>query len=125
MDFPACARKEHERRTETSYNNELMNCDRFIGTKIPHADFGDADCCGCFVAMIRNARADIVCNECGLVYGSVPEGDLDSTLTNMELELPVATALCQHCGSVSLFPGFTEMIAFACQSCGRGTRTRS
>jgi uncharacterized protein (DUF983 family) len=38
----------------------------------------------------------------------------------MESTLDVASAQCLHCGSVNLFPGFSEMVAFVCDDCGEG-----
>jgi hypothetical protein len=50
----------------------------------------------------------------------VPTGDLQRVLDEMELQLEVATALCQHCGSINLFPGVSQIEAFVCRKCGKG-----
>jgi uncharacterized protein (DUF983 family) len=60
-----------------------------------------------------------VCNECGAVLRTVPAAELPKVLHQMELALPAASALCPHCGSVNLFPGFEEIFAFSCKECGR------
>jgi hypothetical protein len=90
-------------------------------TIIPHDSFG-ADCCGCLTGVIRGDQADIVCNECGALVRSVPAADLEQTLTEMELTLELASAMCPHCGAVNLFPGFSEMKAFVCSECGEGVK---
>ena len=90
-----------------------------IGTTLPHADFGDPECCGCLNGIIFSAeRADITCNECNAVVQSVPLKDLQRTLDEMELTLDVCTEMCPHCGGVNIFPGFSKMTAFTCQECG-------
>jgi hypothetical protein len=56
-----------------------------IGTTIPHADFGDADCCGCLNGIITAADwAEIVCNECEVVVRTVLPADLQQTLDEMD-----------------------------------------
>ncbi len=50
-----------------------------IGTGIPHADFGDPDCCGCLNGIIQDQSAYvayIACNECGAVVRTVMAADL-------------------------------------------------
>jgi hypothetical protein len=49
----------------------------------------------------------------------VAVGDLRRTLDEMEVQLEVATALCQQCRSVNLFPGLSRVEAFVCQTCGK------
>jgi len=44
---------------------------------------------------------------------------LQRTLDEMELSLEMCSAICPHCGKVNIFPGFSEMIAYTCQRCGR------
>jgi len=57
-----------------------------IGTALPHAEFGDPDCCGCLKGILRkNQQAAIVCNECGAVVRTVPSAELQKTLDEMEL----------------------------------------
>jgi hypothetical protein len=90
------------------------------GTFIPHSDFGDPNCCGCLVGIVTGYLGHIICNECGVIVRTVPVSDLQKTLDEMELALDVAGVICPHCQPVNLFPGFTQMAAFTCQSCGRG-----
>ena len=58
---------------------------------LPHADFGDSECCGLLRGVIPDDTAHIECNECGAVVWVVPPVELRKTLTEMELELAVAT----------------------------------
>lgn len=96
-----------------------MANDEVIGTVIPHADFGDPECCGCLNGIIRGQQADIVCNECRNVVRSVPATNLRRALNEMELRLDLATAKCPYCGAVHVAPGFSELIAFKCDNCGQ------
>jgi hypothetical protein len=45
-------------------------------------------------------------------------GELKKTLETMELNMDFATAKYSHCCAVNIFPGFMEIMAFTCQSCG-------
>jgi hypothetical protein len=38
---------------------------------VPHADYGDQECCGIIMPVERGDQADLVCKECGAVIGSV------------------------------------------------------
>jgi uncharacterized protein (DUF983 family) len=89
-----------------------------IQTTLPHAAFGASDCCGCLNGVTEGDKARIECNKCGAVLATVPAADLGRTFTKMELVLDLASALCPHCDSVNLFPGFSRVIAFNCQQCG-------
>jgi endogenous inhibitor of DNA gyrase (YacG/DUF329 family) len=89
-----------------------------IGTTIPHAEFGDPECCGCLNGIAEGDEAKIVCNECGTVVRRIPTSELRRMLTEMELEMDFATSKCPHCGAVNILPGFTEVIAFTCRECG-------
>ena len=97
-----------------------MEPERYVGTTLPHSDFGDPDCCGCLNGIVRGEQAAIVCNECGALIRTVPTADLQQTLTDMELTLDLASAICPHCGAVNLFPGFSRIVAFSCRECGEG-----
>jgi hypothetical protein len=92
-----------------------------IQTVIPHLKFGTPECSGFLFGRIGLDIAVIACNACGKIVRSVAAGDLQRTLHEMELQLEVATALCRHCRAVSLFPGFSRVEVFVCQTCGRTT----
>jgi uncharacterized protein (DUF983 family) len=96
-----------------------MDGDRVIGTTLTHSDFGGPDCCGCLNGIVHGHWAYIVCNECKVVVRSVRAEELPQTLTEMEVATDVAAELCPHCLSVNLFPGFTTMLAYICQRCGK------
>ena len=90
---------------------------------LAHADFGAEDCCGCLWPVISGNRADITCNECGVVVRSVPTAELQHTNDEMELSLgSCATEMCPHCKHVNLFPGWQNMMAYTCAKCGKGIR---
>jgi hypothetical protein len=46
-------------------------------------------------------------------------------LDDMELSLETCIKMCPHCGNVNIFNGFTEMIVYTCQECGRAVGTGS
>jgi hypothetical protein len=86
---------------------------------LPHSDFGAPDCCELLLPFERGDFADIICNECGAIIQSVNAADLRRTLDEMQVKLDVASERCPHCGSVNHMPGFSQMLAFSCRSCGR------
>jgi hypothetical protein len=46
---------------------------------IPHAAVTDTDCPGCLVVGLHNGKAEIVCNECGVVMAaSLPIDQVES-----------------------------------------------
>lgn len=96
-----------------------------IATTLPHSSFGDAECCGCLNGIPRGDEAEIACNECEAVVFRVPAKDLRKTITEMELSLDVAIAMCQHCGAVNLFPGFSKVVMFTCKECGEPNQVAS
>jgi hypothetical protein len=89
------------------------------GPIIPHAVFGDNDCCGCLFGLVHGDNAEIRCNECDAIICTVPTRDLQRTLTEMELKGDVASAICPHCGAAHLAPGFSKLIAFVCDERGK------
>lgn len=91
-------------------------------TMLPHADFGDTDCCGLLRGVVRDDIAHIECNECGAVVRVVPLAELRKTLTEMELEHAVAAETCPYCGAANLFPGFSRMDAYVCRQCGESVK---
>ena len=84
-------------------------------TFIPHTN---PECCGFLQGVRRGDSADIECNDCGAMIGSVPANDLTRILAQLEASLDIATVMCPHCRAINLFPGFTEMLAFTCRECG-------
>ena len=38
-----------------------------------------------------------------------------------KLSLDIATAACGYCGAVHLSPGFSQLLAFTCEECGKVT----
>ena len=91
-------------------------------TTLPHADFGDPDCCGCLYGVIHGSRAEILCNECGAVVRTLPAAELQQALNEMELTLDVCTEMCPHCGKVSVFSGYSRMDVYICPECGEPVR---
>ena len=92
---------------------------------LPQESFGDPECCGTLWGRARPDQpdiSDIICNECHAVIRTVATAELQRTLDEMESTLDVASARCPHCGSVNLFPGFFEMLAFVCNECGESVR---
>ena len=98
-----------------------MDADRYVGTAIPHSDFGDPECGGCLNGVVRGDFAVIQCNECGAIIQSVVAGEIEKALHEMELSLDVASAICSHCGAVHLAPGFAHLLVFICDECGEVT----
>ena len=78
---------------------------------------------GCIVPDIRGDVADLVCNECGLLF----DQDVSLALVNVRLA-PLATvteaasATCPHWGASNVFPRFSEIRAFVRQECGEGVK---
>jgi hypothetical protein len=53
-----------------------------VGTIFAHSDFGgDADCCGCLVAIFRGREAVIICNECATEVRSILSPIFSARLT--------------------------------------------
>jgi hypothetical protein len=95
-----------------------------LPTTIPHADFGDPECCGCLVTEVHGDIAVISCDECGTVLKTIPASELQHTLDEMESKLDLAVARCRYCGAVNLQPGFDRLVAFVCDRCGNQTSCR-
>lgn len=53
---------------------------------------------------------------------TVPAVDLQRTLDEMELSLDVSSEMCPYCRKVNVFPGFSHMLAYTCQHCGRAVK---
>ena len=102
---------------------------------VPHADYGDPECCG----IIMPARAgqyvdlkgfpgtadvELTCNECGAVIGIVPVAEAEATLLRMAMDGGLCTQVCPHCGETNVLLGFTSVEAFTCRYCGTGVIVR-
>jgi hypothetical protein len=92
---------------------------------LPHSEFGAPECCGLLLPFDRGDFADIICNECGAIVQSTETADLRRALDEMQLKLGLASERCPYCRSVNLLPGFSEMLAFTCRSCGKAVVVRS
>ena len=68
-----------------------VKAENIVEPTLPHSEFGDPDCCGCLIGVIRGEEANIACNECLAVIRSVPTGDLQRTFDLMELTLNIAS----------------------------------
>jgi hypothetical protein len=86
---------------------------------LPHSDFGDTECCGLLLPIEHGDFADIICNESSATIQAVRAADPRRTLDEMQLKLDVASERCPFCRFVNLLPGFSQMLAFTCRSCGR------
>ena len=100
-----------------------MDDDETVETLLPHSEFGDPDCCGCFIGVVKGDSATIECNECLAIIKTVPVSDLQRTFDEMELTLDVANEICPECGAANLFPGFSKMLAYTFRECGCGVKT--
>jgi coproporphyrinogen III oxidase-like Fe-S oxidoreductase len=91
---------------------------------IPHSDVGDAECCGCIVPRYHGSEADLVCNECGLFFKTVPVAEVADRLAELALAIEICSAICPYCDMHQIFTGFSSMIAFTCRHCGEGVAVR-
>jgi hypothetical protein len=87
---------------------------------VGHCDFGDPDCCGIIMPVVRGEQCDLVCNECRAVIATVPAVEAEQTLLRMAMSEGICTETCPHCGAINTFPGFTSMEAYTCRQCGTG-----
>src|SRR5215203_1954911 len=99
--------------------------DRYRYPIVAHSDIGDPDCCGCVFPVFRENEADITCNECGAIIKTIPAHQAVDALMEMALAQESCTATCPGCGQENIFPGFSEMFAFICQHCGKGSSTQA
>lgn len=70
----------------------------------------------------QSKRLSSATNAALLFAPSLP-AELQRTLDETELSLAMCAALCPYCGKVNTFPGFSEMIAYTCQECGRAVES--
>jgi hypothetical protein len=85
-----------------------------------HSDYGDPECCGIVMPVVRGDQVGFVCNECGLLIATVPAAEAERTLLKMAMEGGLCSETCPHCGEVNTFPGFSSMEAYPCRHCGLG-----
>jgi Zn finger protein HypA/HybF involved in hydrogenase expression len=104
---------------------EFVENEQIVRTVIPHADYGDPDCWGCLNAVLNGDTAKVFCNLCDATVRIVAAADLQRTLDEMQLALDVATAKCPSCEAVHVASGFSELIAFKCDNCGRTVKLKN
>ena len=91
---------------------------------VPHADYGDPECCGIIMPVERGDQADLVCNECGAIISSVCLDEADLTLLRMAMSGGFCSETCPHCGELNTFPGFGSVDAYPCRHCDLGVIVR-
>lgn len=90
-----------------------------IATTIPHSEFDDPDCWGCLNVVGRAGMfVEFVCNECGAVIACAREENMEAAIHALELNSPVATAVCPHCDSTNVVVGISTLLAYVCENCG-------
>jgi hypothetical protein len=100
---------------------------------VPHSSYGDPDCCGIIMptrggVWVRlatdrdTADIELMCNECGFVYGTVPAAEAEAVLLRMAMEEGVCSERCPHCGEMNVILGFSSLEAFTCRFCGQGVK---
>ena len=87
---------------------------------IPHRDVDGADCCGCLIVVEHANRAEIRCNECNALVGSVAVEDVERVMAELARTDTVSSTRCTHCGALNTFPGWSVIEAFVCSHCDRG-----
>jgi DNA-directed RNA polymerase subunit RPC12/RpoP len=87
---------------------------------VPHSDHGDVECCGLVMIDVRGDKADLQCNECGVILKTVSGAEAEQVLGEMEAAQPSCAERCPYCGHKNTFTGFTEMKVYTCRRCGRG-----
>jgi hypothetical protein len=90
---------------------------------IAHSDHGAPKCPGLLFAVAPDGDdvADFVCNECEAVVRTVPLAEVDATIEAMRADKGEGPALvCPHCGRTNEFPGYSQVFAWICRSCGKG-----
>jgi hypothetical protein len=79
-----------------------------VATTLPDSSFGDSDCCGC-LAFFAEIKRTLCATSVIFVVRTVPSTELRQTLTEMQVTLDLASAVCSHCGTVKLIPGFSKI----------------
>ena len=84
----------------------------------------DPECCGCLNGIIRATVLLSLATNALRWSARYRRRTYQQTLTEMELTLELCSAICPHCGSTNLFPGFSQIMAYTCKECGAGCRSR-
>jgi uncharacterized protein (DUF983 family) len=56
------------------------------------------------------------------IIRTVPAGDVELVLTEMELSLDVLSEQCPHCRAVNILTGFSRMMVYTCRNCDEVVR---
>jgi hypothetical protein len=75
---------------------------------VPHSDHGDVECCGLIMIEVRGDKADLQCNECGVILKTVSAAEAEQVLGEMEAAQPSCAEGCPYCGHKNTFTGFTD-----------------
>jgi len=68
---------------------------------------------------VRGDQADITCDECGSVVGTVLMERASAVMLEM-VSTAISSARCTHCGALNTFPAFSAIEEFTCSECGEG-----
>ncbi len=63
----------------------------------------------------RGDVADLTCDECGAVVGTVDAGQAEGILLRMTFSGGVCSETCPQFAGVNTFPGFALMEAYTCR----------
>ena len=99
----------------------IMPLDRVSLPIVRHDQVADVECCGCLIVRVCGDRADITCNECGMVIRTVPATEAAGAMNTLMIEVvssAMCTAFCPYCGTLDWFPGVSALEAFVCSECG-------
>ena len=86
---------------------------------VPHGTAPGVECCGCIVAVVEDQNVELRCNECGAVVGVIHIDILRGLLG-----LDAAKVTCPHCRKLNTFPGFSKMLTYTCQACGKAVEDK-
>jgi hypothetical protein len=81
---------------------------------MPHEVAG-VECDGCIVVRSSGDVAELVCNECATVVGTI-----DRSVLRTMLGLDAVRVVCPQCGAEHLAPGADQLFAYVCPNCGAG-----
>jgi hypothetical protein len=65
-------------------------------------------------------KQPLFANDCGAVIQVLPDADHAQAALVEMASSEICTAICPHCGDLNVFPGFSVIDAFVCQSCEQG-----